>query len=118
MKKTFKKQQTGIGELRTPVFFYKVSNFGPRPTDKGMEELLFTCYAEVYNPSMKDLEILRTIEVKSGVTIKIRDPLLDYFPENTHLVRIEDRRYKDVLWQIIDIRPDFDFITLTLGVVQ
>ena len=69
---------------------------------------LFTCFAEVYNPSIKDIEISRDKSVKASLTIKIRDPQSDYYVDNKHQVKVFDNRTKNRTWDIIDIRPDFE----------
>ncbi|PCR98989.1 hypothetical protein RT41_GL000559 [Lactococcus fujiensis JCM 16395] len=68
---------------------------------------LFKTYADVYNPSNKDLTILGNQNVKNGATIKIRDPLTTYQPKNDDKVLIEDPRYVGEVWNIIDVQPDF-----------
>ncbi|MCZ0717833.1 phage head-tail adapter protein [Aerococcus kribbianus] len=119
MHRQYKKPQTDIGELRTPIHFIELGQTGPKPTDKSEEVIQFYCFAEVYNPSFKDMEVMKTKGVEQGVTVKIRDPLGDYYPSNHHLVRINDRRFINKLWRIISIRPDIqnsDFIILVLAV--
>ena len=117
MNRPYKKPVTDIGELRTPVEFYESKTSGPEPNQTGLTKL-FYCYAEVYNPSMKDLEIMHSTSVKQGITIKIRDPLTDYQPQSHHVVIIDDFRYKNMQWNITDIRTDVqnsEFITVLLG---
>ena len=53
---------------------------------------LFTCFAEVYNPSIKDIEISRDKSVKASLTINIRDPQTDYYVDNKHQVKVFDNR--------------------------
>lgn len=113
----YKPPKTGSGELRTFVNFYKVKSNGPEPGQTG-KTLLYKCTAEVYNPSMKDLEILKASSTKHGITIKIRDPLQDYQPSNKHIVVIDNFRYQNKEWNIKDVRPDVqnsDFIIVVLG---
>lgn len=105
------------GRLRTPVVFYSAAIApGLDGRDRSFEEV-YRCYAHVYNPSMKDLEIGRGLETRASLTIQIRDPLDDYQPLNEHFVEVEDRRFEGK-WQIVDIRPDFEhqeYITIVLG---
>lgn len=113
----YKPPQTGSGELRTYVTFYDKQSSGPEPSQISGAKL-FECTAEVYKPSMKDLEIMKANGTEKGVTIIIRDPLADYLPTNKHKVTIHDRRFQDVEWEITDIRPDLQnnkFITILLG---
>ncbi|WP_410534445.1 phage head-tail adapter protein [Streptococcus agalactiae] len=79
---------------------------------------LFTTFAEVYNPSIKDIEKVTEKGVKAQYTVKFRDPLMAYIPKNDHLVEINDNRLPSKKIGILDIRPDFvdrDFIVIVLG---
>lgn len=113
----YKPPKTGAGELRTFVHFVESVNGGPNPGGSHTTNL-YSCTAEVYNPSMKDLEVMKSNGTKKGVTIKIRDSLQDYQPSNKHKVKIDDFRYRDIEWDITDVRPDIQssqFITILLG---
>ena len=110
--------ETTNGDLRTPVAFYsaKVAE-GIHDRDTAFEKL-FRTFAEVYSPSMKDVEIATGKGVKASLTIKIRDPLNSYIPDNTHFVEVLDRRLKGPKLGIVDIRPSFDdrkFLIIVLG---
>lgn len=113
--------RTNNGTMRTVVTFQAVgldTSFNGRG-DAPIE--LFKTYADVYNPSNKDLSILGNQNVKSGVTIKIRDPLTAYQPKNDHKVIIGDSRYANEEWRIVDVQPDFHdrtFLKIILGGVN
>lgn len=111
----YKKPETDIGELRTPVEFMAEDHHGPEPVPTGDGQVVFSCFAETYNPSIKDREVLKQVDVSRGLTIKIRDPLQTYQPSHFHTVKVNDFRYEGVNWNIEDIRHDGDFITLVLG---
>ena len=52
------------------------------------------------------------------MTVKIRDPLSDYQPDNRHFVEVGDIRLEGKKWQIIDVRPDYDnrdFLLVIIG---
>lgn len=101
----YKRPEIVAGDLNTPVTFFefKPSN-GPEPGDE-QEKELYACTALVYNPSMKDRDILGT---KEGVTIKIRDPHQSYIPTNKHKVKIQDFRYEKKTWEIVDVSLDLE----------
>lgn len=112
------KNQTTNGDLRTPVVFFSAQ------IDEGLDgrdtsfEKVFMAFAEVYSPSSKDIQIADSVNAKASFTIKIRDPLTAYIPDNKHFVEIKDNRYQGQKWPIIDVRPTFDeryFITIVLG---
>lgn len=121
----FKKMKTGAGELRTPVSFYEYQpNDGPDPGEVE-ERLLHHSMAEVYNPSMKDWELIDTKNTKRAVTINVRDPLEEYQPTNKHIVEIEDFHFKEksefIRWNILDVQPnpkDSRLIKVILGVTS
>lgn len=108
------------GSLRTPVVFFTTTpNNGPEQ-GADVKTIIHECFSEVYNPSMKDMEKLKTVNTKQAMTINIRDSKGEYVPTNKHSVEIQDYRYKDVVWNVIEVRPDFEnnaFITLLLGVL-
>lgn len=126
ISQNYKRPKTGGAELRTPVFFYAyVPNEGPFP-DESQEKILHKAMAEVYNPSMKDWELLNTKNTKRAVTINIRDPLNEYQPINKHIVELQDLHFLDekekfIRWNIIDVQPnpkDSRFIKIILGVTS
>lgn len=126
ISQNYKRPKTGGAELRTPVFFYAyVPNEGPFPSES-QEKILHKAMAEVYNPSMKDWELLNTKNTKRAVTINIRDPLNEYQPTNKHIVELQDFHFLDekekfIRWNIIDVQPnpkDSRFIKIILGMTS
>lgn len=105
------------GLLRIPVIFYKQQlTEGVHGRERAFEKV-YSTYAQAYKPSLKDIEIGRSLETKASLTIRIRDPLESFQPHNDHVVEVADRRFKGY-WPIIDIRPDFEqneLITVVLG---
>lgn len=115
----YKKKKVTSGDLRTLVTFfeYKASD-GPEPGDEE-KEILFETMAEVYNPSMKDFEIMNAKGTKEAVTINIRDTRGAYLPSNKHKAVLNDYRYENKVWEIVDVRNDLkenEFIKIILGV--
>lgn len=108
------------GSLRTPVVFFTLTPSNGPEQGESVKTIVHECFAEIYNPSMKDMEKLKTVDTKQAVTINIRDTKGEYSPTNKEFVEIQDYRYKDVTWNIVEVRPDFEnnaFITLLLGVL-
>ncbi|MDR2976862.1 MAG: head-tail adaptor protein [Streptococcaceae bacterium] len=98
--------KTNNGSLRTLVTFYESGiSQGIDERDNKQKEL-FSTWAEVYNPSAKDVEIMKVKSVQNAMTIRIRDPLTGYVPDTKHFVELKDLRYKGKYWQVADIRPD------------
>lgn len=108
------------GSLRTPVVFFELTPAEGPEQGEDIKRVVHECFAEIYNPSMKDMEKLKTVNTKQAITINIRDTKGEYVPTNKDFVKIQDYRYKDITWNIVEVRPDFEnnaFITLLLGVL-
>lgn len=120
-KKSFKRETTHNGTLRTPVTFRRmeVSDDFYEANQVASEE--FKSWAEVYDVSYQDLENLKgrfsknalalesikSKATKTFLTLRIRDPLSDFQPLNKDTVIVHDERYEDKPWEVVDIRPDF-----------
>lgn len=115
-------KKTSSGSLRTPVIFYAYKpgdSFEPGEVEY---EKIYECFCEAYSPSMKDIEILKESSKKTNntVTIRIRDSFGEFFPDTENYAELLDYRYKDLRFNVIDVRPDLvenDFLTILLGVV-
>ncbi|EGQ3937902.1 TPA: hypothetical protein ACJI4S_002224 [Staphylococcus pseudintermedius] len=113
----FKRKKLQSGNFRTPVKFFVYVNEGPYP-DESEEKEVFSCFAETYAPSIKDLEVLDVAGNETGLTIVIRDPLQSYTPRANHVVKVNDYRLEQDTYNIKTIRldaPESGFITLVLG---
>ncbi len=119
VKASYQRPKIVAGDLRTPVTFFEYQpSSGPDPSDEEKKEL-YKCTCLAYNPSMKDREILDAIGTKEAITIKIRDPYTDYVANNKHKAALDDYRYKNKVWDVIDVVPDLennDFVKIILGV--
>ncbi|XHB95899.1 phage head-tail adapter protein [Lactococcus garvieae] len=92
--------------MNTPLVFYDKTVDDTLDGRDTIHKELFSCYGEVYSPSNKDISVMNGNGVKRGLTIRIRDPLSTYHPQNTEAVLVRDSRFNDIVWDIIDIRPD------------
>ena len=98
--------KTHNGTLNTLIKFYRTTTDGSIDGRDIIYKKLFEAYAEVYSPSSKDISIMNGKGVKKGMTVRLRDPLTSYYPDNKEVVLISDERFSDMAWDIIDIRPD------------
>lgn len=118
----YKKEKVTGGDLNTPVTFFSKNSDGGFFPGSDEKEKLYECFALIYNPSMKDLEVLNSKGTKEGLTLKIRDPHEEYVPSNKHLVVIDDYRYgskKEM--QVLDVSPDVErnqFIKIIVGMTN
>jgi len=118
VKTAYRPPKINTGDLRIPVVFFEYEPAtGPEPGETEKQEL-HRCYALIYNPSMKDREILKVNETKEGLTLKIRDAKEEFVPTNKCFVEVLDYRYQNRIWNVIDVSYDFEdnrFIKLVLG---
>lgn len=114
----YKPPKTGAGKLRIPVSFFLFEPVeGPEPGEQ-KKKLLHKTMCEAYNPSIKDHAIMNTTGTKEAVTVKIRDPGIEYLPMSQHFAEIDDRRFAGWEFGVLDVRPDMEdnrFITILLG---
>lgn len=119
IKMKYERPKIVAGDLRTPVTFFEYQpTSGPDPSEEEKKEL-YSCTCLAYNPSMKDREILDVTGTKEAITIKIRDPFTDYLANNKHKAVLDDYRYKDKVWDVMDVAPDLEsneFVKIILGV--
>lgn len=117
----YKRPEIVAGDLNTPVTFFEFKpSDDPDPGEEEKKEL-YECTCLAYNPSSKDREILSAKGTKEAITIKIRDPHTDYLPSNKHKAILDDFRYKDKVWDIVDFAPDLEnnqFLKIILGVTS
>lgn len=113
-------RKSRTGKMNTIVYFWEYRpHKGPEPGEKE-KEILYKARAEIYEPSMKDREILNGIDTKKAVTVVIRDPRRAYTPSNKHYVEINDYRLCGK-WNVIEVRNDITenrFITILLGMTE
>lgn len=105
---TFKRKKTTTASLNTPCIFQNACSTGPEPNSTEFREC-YTTYCEKYAPSLKDIELLSSHGVKSGLTIIIRNPFSSFQPTLDHTVKIENKIYS-----IVDIQTDNNFIKVIL----
>ena len=91
----YKKPETNTSELRTPVEFYNSKALeGLDGRDVSFEKVFYT-FAKIYSPSLKDIEISTGKSMTAKMTLKIRDPLTSYQPDNKHFVQVNDHRLEN-----------------------
>lgn len=113
------------GDLNNRIRFFEYApNQGPEPGEVEVS-VLWECWAEVYEPSMKDIEYLSTTGVKHSVTARFRDTRGEFKPHNKHYLSILDDYYKEngeyIRFNIKKIQPDVKdkrFIKVVAEVVE
>lgn len=117
---------SNTGDLNTRIEFYEFApSDGPEPGEVE-KRLLWECWAEVYEPSMKDIESLSTTKVLYSVTAKFRETHGEYKPSNKHYLSVLHPAYKDnqgnyLRFNIKKVHPDVKdkrFIKVVAEVVE
>ena len=120
-KKNFKSETTHNGTLKTFVTFKRMKVSDDFYEENVVEEDAFSAWAGIYDVSIQDLdslkgrfsknalalESIKSKAVKTLLTLKIRDPLEEYQPKNSDTAIVDDPRFKNKVWDVIDYRPDF-----------
>ncbi|MBC1458474.1 phage head-tail adapter protein [Listeria newyorkensis] len=96
------------GDLKTPVVFYEYKpHDSPEPGEEE-RKVLYKCFADVYNPSVKDLQILNNTSSVESITLNIRDPHEDYVATTKHYIEIDDFRYSGKRFNVKFAGPDLE----------
>lgn len=95
-------------DLTTPVTFYEYKPHNSPEPGEEERKVLYKCFADVYNPSMKDLQILNNTSSVESVTLNIRDPYKDYIATTEHYIEIDDFRYKGKRFNVKFSGPDLE----------
>lgn len=119
MKIPYKRQKVNSGDLNKFVTFYQqVPNDDGEPGDLPVKKV-FEAWAQVYGASSKDQAYLSTKGKSEAVTIKIRNPGAEFVPEaDQQQVYIDDYRYQNKIWDIKNVRPDFESDDFVIVVLQ
>ena len=102
---------SNVADLNTRIQFFEYApNEGPEPGEVEKNKL-WECWAEVYEPSMKDIESLSTTNVLYSVTVRFRDTRGEFKPSNKHYLAVLDPAYIDekgefIRFNIRKIQPD------------
>ncbi len=120
MKFESRRSKVNTGDLRTPVVFYiyKPSE-GPMPGEKEIS-VAYECYARVDEVFKRDFEQAKANNTMNDVTLTIRDPLEEFYPENKHYLSINSRGYIGKRFNIKKVQPDtknFGFLTVIASVI-
>lgn len=115
------KSKHKVGDYRTPVVFYGLADddFSPEPNSESKTES-FKCLALCYSPSAKDYTIMNAHSVTEGMTIVIPDTRGEFVPDVSMTVKIEDYRFKNTEWNVVEVVPDLEenkYIKVVLGAV-
>ena len=120
-EKSFKRETTHNGTLKTFVTFRRMKVADSFYETEEVDAVAFSTWAEIYDVSIQDLdslkgrfsknalalESIKSKAVKTLLTLKIRDPMGEFQPRSSDTVVVNDSRFRDQSWEVIDYRPDF-----------
>ena len=93
-----------LNQLDYRVTFYEVVNDGP---EAGMDEWeeVYSCFADMYEPTQKDVQ-LNNLEVsKRSVTLNIRDAQPQFVPTVNQVFEVHNGMYAGLFFNIKNVSP-------------
>ncbi|MDN5612411.1 MAG: head-tail adaptor protein [Staphylococcus equorum] len=93
-----------LNDLDYRVTFYNVVNDGP---EAGMKdwEAVYSCFASLYEPTQKDVQ-LGNLEVSNrSVTLNIRDAQPQFIPNANQVFEIQNGMYAGLFFNIKNVAP-------------
>ena len=93
-----------LNELDYRIVFYSVSNNGPEAGTGNWEEV-FSCFAGLYEPTQKDVQLGNLETSKRSVTINIRNAQPDFLPTVNLVFEIKNGMYAGLTFDIKNVAP-------------
>ena len=93
-----------LNSLDYRISFYTDLDEGP---EAGMGEFqnVYSCFADMYEPTQKDVQ-LNNLEVsKRSVTLNIRDAQPQFIPSSKHVFEIKNGMYAGLFFNIKNVAP-------------
>ena len=93
-----------LNSLDYRISFYTDLDEGP---EAGMGELqnVYSCFADMYEPTQKDVQ-LNNLEVsKRSVTLNIRDAQPQFIPSSKHVFEIKNGMYAGLFFNVKNVAP-------------
>lgn len=93
-----------LNQLDYRVTFYEVVNDGP---EAGMSEWkeLYSCFAGLYEPTQKDVQLGNLELTNKSVTLNIRDAQPQFIPRSRHVFEIQNGMHKGLFFNIKNVAP-------------
>lgn len=101
-----------MNNLKDFVSFYSVTDNGP---EAGMEEKteIFKAFAEIYEPSQKDVQLGNLELDKTLITVIIRNSFPEYTPKVNETFEVMSSLYNGLSFNIKNVSPkDAHFIKI------
>ena len=101
-----------MNNLKDVITFYKIVSSGPE-AGSGTPEEVFKAYAEIYQPSVKDVQLGNLETEKTSITVIIRNSYPEYLPKVNETFKVETGMYTGLNFDINTVAPvDEGFIKI------
>lgn len=93
-----------LNQLDYRVTFYENTNDGP---EAGMNERneLYSCFAGMYEPTQKDVQLGNLELSKRSVTLNIRDAQPQFIPNVNQTFEIQNGMYAGLFFNVKNVAP-------------
>ena len=93
-----------LNQLDDRVTFYENTNDGP---EAGMNERneLYSCFAGMYEPTQKDVQLGNLELSKRSVTLNIRDAQPQFIPNVNQTFEIQNGMYAGLFFNVKNVAP-------------
>jgi len=93
-----------LNQLDCRVVFYEVTDNGP---EAGMAEWveIYSCFAGLYEPTQKDVQLGNLGLVKNSVTLNIRNAQPQFVPNSRQVFEIKNGIYKGLFFNVKNVAP-------------
>lgn len=91
--------------LKDYVTFYAITDNGPEP-GMGTSKKVFESYAEVHEPSAKDVQLGNLELDKTNITINIRNSFPEYTPKVNQTFTVNTGMYQGLTFNIKHVSPN------------
>lgn len=93
-----------LNQLDYRVTFYEITDDGP---EAGMVERhqLYSCFAGLYEPTQKDVQLGNLGLTKKSVTLNIRNAQPQFIPSTRYVFEIQNGIYQGLFFNVKNVAP-------------
>lgn len=93
-----------LNNLNWYIEFLEVKPIGPEAGMNG-EVKVYSCFADLYEPTQKDVQLGNLETTNNSVTIKIRNAHPQFTPSVSQVFVVKNGIYKDMKFNIKNVAP-------------
>lgn len=102
-----------LKKMNDYVAFYEVVQNGPEPGNK--KQKVFESFAEIYEPSQKDMQLGNLESSTTKVTVVIRNPYPEFTPYVNQTFKVMSGVYGGLVFDIKQVAPKDDSYLKVVG---